>query len=646
MIPRPVRCSACWIWAARWRRVLIRAVVVYHVVGIAVALFAAPAHAQDGQGGVPDNEVFSWMDIKDSHGISVWRYFMSLDHGNARNPGKLIYAFVIECEYEIYRGMTAATIWVLDYTLKFDWLTTLLAPVRSIGGSLTAMTGQMNLAGTLLTAAALVAGCWMLRGRWATGVYEIVMSCLIAVVAVGALSNPVDRVAGPDGVVMQARDAGLQLAAGITHNGDTAANSDDMVDQLSQSLADTLIRQPTQMLNFGRVIDAMPGPEGQQCVQAWNHGFDKHPGNTRDTLKDNVRRCEGGGNGVFDGNGGPMKAYADNPGPNQIAAGLALIIGGLVLMLFGWALAFAVFAATCTALFQALKAIPGLLAGIAPGVARGGLWKIAANLVMALVTIVFACVFVAAYMIVIRDFFATPDGNLFRKIFLTDLVLVAGLVMFRRGVRSIRSLSDVLASKLATRPGAAPTHIHRTTPHAGMLQSAYYGVQLTGQAARTGSRAVRAARSFTATQKAAAFVGAHGAAATIGTAASGGAAAAVWRAWKVAQKAAGGTHILRSAAEKNAPTTMASDSGRRPTGDPSPHEQQMAAVRQELAAARHSHRPRPDEVHKPGVKRRVGTAMPVTQLRRATTQPRATAPRGAAATARPTPPAARPPARP
>ncbi|GAB4590086.1 hypothetical protein Ntsu_79180 [Nocardia sp. IFM 10818] len=596
------------MWASRWRRGLVRVVALYHLAGLLAVLATAPAHAQPAgtaTGGVPENAVFSWMEVKDSHGISVWSYFMSLDHGNARHPWKAVFAVFIEIEWEIYRALAASTIWILTYALRFEWLAQLVEPARSIGASITAMTGQLNLTGVLLTAAALVAGCWMLRGRWSTGIYEIAASCLIATLAVSMLSDPVDRVAGPDGLIISARDIGLELAAGLTHSGNTTADPDQLLDDLSTSLADTLLRRPAQLINFGQIIDDL-GPEGQACIEAWDRGFDKVKGNTRDTLKDNIRSCEGGGDNWWDSNGGSMKAYADDPNATQVAAAGALIIGGLVLMCFGWCLAFTVLAAVCAALYQSIKAIPGLLLGIAPGAPRGMLLKTAANLAMALVSLVFAVVFVAGYMLVIRDFFSTGSDNLFKKVFIVDIVLVAGLILFRRGVRTIRAYADTLATKMATRPGAAPTHIQRPVPHANALQAAYYTAQMSGQAIRMGSRAAGGIQRYAAGQKASAMAGVGSLAATVTSVATGGASAAAW----VATKAAGGAAVMAAAGTKSAtpppptPPTSSTSTGSRSTTAP------PVAVGSPAAAK--PRRPRPEDVYKPGIKRRVGVAMPVT----------------------------------
>src|SRR5205823_1503507 len=72
-VSAPLRRAARRLWAARWRRVLIRLIGIYHAVGITLVLAAGHAVADPGTStsnsndGVPDNPVFSWMEVKDSH---------------------------------------------------------------------------------------------------------------------------------------------------------------------------------------------------------------------------------------------------------------------------------------------------------------------------------------------------------------------------------------------------------------------------------------------------------------------------------------------------------------------------------------------------------------------------------------------------
>jgi hypothetical protein len=503
-----------WITATRLRRRLIGGVAIWHAIGLLAVAVASPARA-DSSESLPSNSTFNWMDVRDSHGILVWDYFMSIDEGSAAHPMYTVFSFFIQLEYELYRGVTGFAIWFVTYALRFEWLSILVAPFRAIGDATQTITDQFQLSGLLLTATAALAGWWILRGRWSTGIYELLMSAAIAAAAVGILANPVDRVAGQDGLIMQARDAGVQLAAGLANKGDTSSSSDKLIDQISAQMADTFIRQPTQLLNFGRVIDG--SPDGERCTQAWDAGHEKADGNTKDTLKDNIDGC--GGDGAKQ-----MKDFADHPGPGQVGSGIAMLLAGTILLGFAALLAFTLILAALSAIGSAVKGIVVTVVGILPGAGRGALWKTIANVVMSMAIMVFAVVFLVGYMMVISELFkGDTDSPLMMKFVLTDVALIAGLVLFRRAVKGLRKFSDTLARKLGSRPGAAPTAISTKTPVSPLAQAAYAG-QVARQAYQSGKGLAKTAgRAGVGTAKAgkalANGTAAASSAATLGTAA-------------------------------------------------------------------------------------------------------------------------------
>ena len=505
-----------WAWATRPRRIVLRAAAAWYGAGLLLMMCTGSAYADNGGSSSPP--ALSWMDIQDTHGINVWSYNMSIDHGSAMHPLNVAWAFMIEMEWQFYRSLIGFAIWFITWALKFDWLQTLVTPVREVASAVTDMTDRFGATPMFLTVAATTAVVWMARGKWSTGIYELFVSCLVAALAVGVLSNPVERVAGPDGLIMHAHDAGLQIAAGLVNKGNDQADPNTIVTQISGSLADTFLRQPTQMLNFGRVID------GQKCESAWDQAL-RDPKHDENTLKDTIDKCECGG--------GPMKDYADNPGPGQAISGAMLIPGGAVVLLFGVMLAFAMLLAAASALGNSVRGIPVLVIGLLPGRARGSLWHTAASVAMALVIMMFSIVFTAGYMLVARGVFATAGGDsLMRKFVIVDIVLLIGVVLFRRGIKALKTLSHSLAQALGNRPGAKPTAVtkpgsYRESLGRGMNKGvhaaqqgrrAYQTAKLTRQ---IGQLATGAATGGTST----ALIGAAGAAA----AAKKKAAGAAWR---------------------------------------------------------------------------------------------------------------------
>ena len=473
-----------WLWARWWSRLLIRLIAGWHAAGALLMIVATPALA-DPAGGGGASPFFAWMNLKDSHGIDAWGYFLSIDKGNASVGGgwRMIWAYIITLEYEVFRFLMATAIWFITWVLSFEWLELILTPVRTIADSVTSITDQFALTPLMLTVAGFSVAIWIIRGRFSTGIYELLMSCVIAAAAVGVLSNPVDRVLGDDGLVLSAREAGLEVASGLANGGDPNGNPQTEIETIESKLIDTFIRQPTQLINFGVVLDA---PENNgKCVKEFDAAYlakPKEPGladkaqdvvseiapgagvaldlinsdaKPEDRVKDAIAKCEG--------KAGPMKAYADNPGPGQAMGLFFLIFAGALLMAFAIYLAGRLIIAAGVSIGNAIKSIPGVVLAIAPSM-RGQFWRTIANVAMALLQMIFAIVFLVGYVMVVEDLFAADESNLIRTVFFVDIFLVTALLLFRRAVKGMKRLSDNLATILAKRPNAAPTAISRSTP--------------------------------------------------------------------------------------------------------------------------------------------------------------------------------------
>ncbi len=213
--------AAHWAWAKRWRRNLIRGILLWHLLGLTIIVFAGRALADPTNpstdtpppGGV--GRIFGWMGLTDSHGIPASSYSLSIDHGNATPTGwwHFAWGWIITWEYEIYRAIMMLAIWFIRWALEFTWLKPLLTPAQKIATAFESITGQLSLTPFMFTLAGFAVAVWLFRGRFATAVYEALVACLIGAAGIILLANPISTVAGPRGMIPQARDTGLQIAA-------------------------------------------------------------------------------------------------------------------------------------------------------------------------------------------------------------------------------------------------------------------------------------------------------------------------------------------------------------------------------------------------------------------------------------------------
>ena len=174
---------------------------------------AAPIAAADKIGQTPP--ALAWIDLKDSRGISIWNFEMSLDRGGITSPDKFFWASITDACWGAYRSWCALSLWFLDWVLSFTWVQTIAAPLLSVGNAMQQVVTRLGLVPTFLTLTALLAGLWMLKGRHTTAIWEVGIACVIAALASGVFAQPVQMIAGQNGYIVKANQTGQELAAAL-----------------------------------------------------------------------------------------------------------------------------------------------------------------------------------------------------------------------------------------------------------------------------------------------------------------------------------------------------------------------------------------------------------------------------------------------
>lgn len=434
------------------RAVGARLAVTVTVALAVLAAAAAPAAAAEDTTIGQTPPALSWITLTDSRGIPLWNYELSLDRGGVLSPDKFFWASVTDTCWGIYRSWCALALWFLDWVLSFTWLQTIAAPLLSLGAAMEQIVGRLGLVATFLTLNALMAGLWMLRGRRSTAIWEIGIASVIAALAAGVFAHPVDLVAGPDGYITRASQLGQQLAAALS-GGEATTSPDQLRHQQSGQLVDTFIRQPTQMINFGRVLDGGP------CESAYTQVIAEGPYGTDSPIRDAVADCDNA-----------LGQVAANPSASMAIGSLVFMPAAFVILAMAAVLAGSVIAAALWAMFQSLKAVVTLVTGLLPGGGRGSLMLTIAETMVSLVVIVFASVFLAVFLQIVRAMFAaTATGASVPQTFvIVDVLIVAGVVVYARQHRQIRATSHRLAQWLSHRPAGGATRLPDRALGAGM----------------------------------------------------------------------------------------------------------------------------------------------------------------------------------
>src|SRR5699024_10562332 len=158
---------------------------------------------------------FSWISITDSHGVQVWMYGLNLDEGGVTHMSRLVWAALTQLLWAPYQALVNVALWFVDWTMGLSWLHVVASPLLTVGDALEDLVARLGATTVLLTITAIVAVLAMARGRWASGIYEIAITTVIAALTTGVVAHPVAMAGGDGGLTEQAHHAGVDQAAAL-----------------------------------------------------------------------------------------------------------------------------------------------------------------------------------------------------------------------------------------------------------------------------------------------------------------------------------------------------------------------------------------------------------------------------------------------
>jgi hypothetical protein len=428
---------------------LTRAVATVALVPAWLLLHVTTAFAADGSGELGQTPPsLLWIQLEDSRGISIWNFELSLDRGGVTSPDKFFWASITEACWGFYRSMVALALWFLDWVMSFGWLHIVAAPMIAVGDAMQSVVYRVGAVPALLTIAAVAAVAWMMRGRWATGIFELAVALVIAALATGVFAQPVRMVAGDDGLIAQSQQWGLELSAALAGQGAAGASPEQLRKAQTGVLVDTFVRIPTEMINFGRVLD------GGKCEGAYDQVVKAGPYGYESDIRDKVGDCDA-----------TLKDYADQPTASMALGSLVFMPASFVILLMSLVLAGSVVAAGCYAIYQSVKAIVSLVTGLLPGGSRGSLMLTFTEAAISLLIILFTSVFLGIFLQVIQALFRSGTGDAVPKTFvIVDVLLLVGVIIYLRQRKRFKEASHRMAELLSKRPGTSATRMPSRSP--------------------------------------------------------------------------------------------------------------------------------------------------------------------------------------
>jgi len=156
--------------------------------------------------------------------------------------------------------LCAVGIWLVRFALSTTWLGWLAAAARPILVNVNAVEAQFHLvAGVGLVCAVVGAVVGVMRGV-GRGLGIMAGGVLVFAASLFLLRDPLGEETGDNGVLGIGRSLGFRISQGFGNNGPlTSGGMDAQLDRLSSSLVDVLVRQQVEQVNFGHVIDSVPG---------------------------------------------------------------------------------------------------------------------------------------------------------------------------------------------------------------------------------------------------------------------------------------------------------------------------------------------------------------------------------------------------
>lgn len=371
------------------------------------------------------------LNLEDTQGVNIDRFMLQWDTGSPWNPLNVdseIFSTLAGMFWVWYRDMVAVQIWVLDWVLGMDWLGYILAPLAGLSIIIQGMIAQIGLLNLMLIILAFVVGFWLLKGRYAGGFMELLIGCLIAALATGFLANPMATIGGEQGVIMQSRNAGMDIATGFATEGASFERDSVVIREgLKGQLVDTLLRAPHQIINYGTVID--------------NTGCE-------DTYTENVGR-----ENAVEAIGGCDEAYqeaASTVDAGTVVSTLSLLTTGFVFLLLSVVIVGGTIFAVLLLGWSAIKLLWQLPVGVVSSGTRAQLFRTFASVAFGSVLVAMATMFLVAWMRMLLGFYDATSGLPFLvRLYLFNTLVIAGAVFYVLMGASVRQALRGLADKLA-----------------------------------------------------------------------------------------------------------------------------------------------------------------------------------------------------
>lgn len=421
------------------------------VLAALVVVPAGIAMADPGDGAA--NTWVSPFKTKDSHGIPMSSYTLSIDEGGVTNPKNQIASFFLTSGWDMYRIYVGVALWIFDYALQFQMLDLLKGPATAVATALEQTIGQLGVIPVMTLMAFGICAIWIQTGKSAAGFSGLCIALLMGAMLTTAAVKPMDTLVGEDGLILGARDLGVGLSSQIVTGGESqSTDGKELQSNSSAKLVDTFVRTPHQLINYGAAID-----KDAKCVKVYDEDLKKgYPvnGADDDRPRKNMGKCN--------------KAYvaaADNPMNGLIGLTMIYPSGGL-LVLFFIILAAVLGVLTALAMFEATRAAWVMLKAIIPGSGTGEIWESICIVGVVLAYIVVTLMSVGAFLLLLEALMTAEGVDVRMMFILVDCVVLVASIMLLLQLARARKAGKKLGQNITSKvmPQAKAVDVNKASP--------------------------------------------------------------------------------------------------------------------------------------------------------------------------------------
>lgn len=381
----------------RWPR---RAAAVLALAGAVFLGSAVPALADTG---APAPSASADAPITDSSGVPIEAYqALPIDRGGwAANQDKMFWSKPIDLIWGNSYKDAQVAIMFNRWSMQFGWVDWITGPAKQLSTGFESLTAKLPWQALVGSLAGGFAGWLLLRGRTGAAWSEVVVASVLLALATTVLSNPVETVAGNEGLIVKARDAAQNASSEILSNtrGSDGKQPAEVVNaSATQPMVDAFVRIPYQTIAFGHTIDQ--NPDCKARFDAVMKEIKSSSDATGEKIRNAVAGCDDG-----------AAKHAAAPDAYMVIDSATAWSAMKPLGWFVLALGALLLLSIVLLVWEAFKCIWNAKAGVVPGGSRGSLIR---SIVMAGVSLAFVVavfVFQSLYMILIRMVFAQTLGQ-------------------------------------------------------------------------------------------------------------------------------------------------------------------------------------------------------------------------------------------